>query len=271
LTDYIRTFNRFELKYLLHHRQAWDLIDSIRGFIRADPHVGRDGFYKVVSRYYDSPELVCYWEKIDGEKYRRKVRIRTYGEVPEDAFAEIKQRYNITVQKRRTRGSLQEIEEQLTRMEEGRYPGGGDPVLDEIFYLRRQYRLEPKLIVSYNRAAFFDLHKNDLRITIDRNFRARNLQLSLARHRMKGRWAIHPSLVVVEIKFNDTIPRWLCAALNRFDVQIERVSKYCYGIEALGMHDTPPRWPGHLVSGGLEKRSFPTDPIEQSPQRSTHR
>ena len=38
MTDYIRTFNRYELKYLLHHRQAWDLMDSIRGFVRTDPN-----------------------------------------------------------------------------------------------------------------------------------------------------------------------------------------------------------------------------------------
>lgn len=254
MSDYIRTFNRFELKYLLHHRQAWDFIASIRGFIRADPNAERDGFYKVVSRYYDSPDLMCYWEKLDGEKYRRKVRVRTYGQAPTQAFAEIKQRYNTTVQKRRTRASLQEIEESLGRMDEGRYRGGDDEVLDEIFYLRRRYELEPKLIVSYNRAAFFDLYKKDLRITIDRNFRARNLHLSLAGQRTKGRWAIDPRFVVVEIKFNETIPRWLCKALNRFDVQIERVSKYCYGIEALGMNDTGPRRRPRFLSGRVGAR-----------------
>lgn len=241
MSDYIRTFNRYELKFLLHHRMAWNFIDSIHNFIRRDPFAGRDGFYKVVSRYYDSPDLMCYREKIDGEKYRRKVRVRTYGEIPDLAFAEIKQRYNITVQKRRTRAPLQEIEDQLDRMDAGDYQGGTDPVLDEIFVLRRQFELEPKLIVSYNRAAFFDLLKKDLRITIDRNFRTRKLDLSLVNHRTRGQWAIHPRKVVVEIKFNETIPRWLCTALNRFDLQIDRVSKYCYGVETLGLDNQSPR------------------------------
>ena len=256
MSEYVRTFNRYELKFLLHHRRAWDFLESIGNFVRTDPNAGPDGFYKVVSRYYDSPDLMCYREKIDGEKYRRKIRVRTYGVAPEFAFAEIKQRYNITVQKRRTRATLQEIESQFSQMDSGAYSAGEDPVLDEIYYLRKQFGLEPKIIVSYNRAAYFDLLKKDLRITIDRNFRTRNLQLSLSADRTRGRWAIDPRQVVVEVKFNETIPRWLCTSLNRFDVQIDRVSKYCYGIEALGMENLRPRLRSRISNGAIFAREI---------------
>jgi len=57
-----------------------------------DANAGRDGSYKVASLYYDSPDLRCYWEKLDVEKVRRKLRVRTYGERPEWAFMEIKGR-----------------------------------------------------------------------------------------------------------------------------------------------------------------------------------
>lgn len=247
MSDYVRKFNRFELKYLLHYRQTEEFLASIRGHVRNDPNVGRGGFYKVVSRYYDSADLMCYWEKLDGEKYRRKVRVRTYGENPEEAFAEIKQRYNLTVQKRRCRAPIDIVESELESMQQGTYKSEIDPVFDEIYNLRRRHRLEPKLIVSYNRAAFFDLYKRDLRITVDRNFRCRSLDLSLDRQRMRGRWAIRPTYTVVEVKFNDTMPRWVCTVLNRLDVQIERVSKYCYAVEALGLHEKMPRRFGRLA------------------------
>jgi hypothetical protein len=246
MTKYQRKFNRFELKYLLHYRQTEEFLASIGSHVRNDPNIGRGGYYKVVSRYYDSADLMCYWEKLDGEKYRRKVRVRTYGENPQEAFAEIKQRYNLTVQKRRCRAPLEVVEGEMRKMQQGTFNSRIDPVFNEIYNLRRRLQLEPKLIVSYNRAAFFDLYKSDLRVTVDRNFRCRSLDLRLDRQRMRGRWAIRPTYTVVEVKFNDTIPRWLCTVLNRLDVQIERVSKYCYAVEALGLHEKMPRSYGPL-------------------------
>ena len=63
--------------------------------------------------------------------------------------------------------------------------------------------------------------------------------------------------MVVEVKFNDTIPAWLCTVLNRLDLQIERVSKYCYAVEALGLHSTMPgRW-GPLTEAGFGSRQAP--------------
>ena len=234
--DYVRTFNRYELKYLMHYKQARELFAAIGPHVRADPHRGLEGFYKVVSRYYDSNDLRFFWEKLDGEKYRRKVRVRTYGPRPDKAFVEIKQRTNLSVQKRRCVASLDLVEREMARICSGRYRQGLDPVFDEVFILSRAYALEPKLIVSYQRAAFFDLHKRDLRITLDRNIKCRNISLDLAEHRMAGRYMIPPTWVLLEVKFNEVIPRWLCTTLNRFNLQIDRVSKYCRGVERCGMH-----------------------------------
>ncbi|MCA8942538.1 MAG: polyphosphate polymerase domain-containing protein [Planctomycetes bacterium] len=235
MSSYVRTFNRFELKFLLHHTQAREFVDRISAHVDFDEHAGDNGFYKVVSRYYDSRGLMCYWEKVDGEKYRRKVRIRTYGTHPDDAFVEIKQRYNLTVQKRRVRVPLPVAEDEFAKMDAGDYTSDVDTVFDEVFNLRRRYRLEPKLIVSYNRAAFFDRYKHDLRITLDRNIRCRNLDLDLATKRSVGPWAVPPTHLVLEVKFNEQAPRWICTVLNALDLQVVRLSKYCEGIERMNM------------------------------------
>jgi len=234
-TEYVRTFNRFELKYYLHHRQAHQLLRMIEGHVRRDENTGRDGFYKIVSLYYDSADLEAYWEKMDGEKYRRKVRLRTYGEVARHAFIEIKQRLNLSVQKRRCRLPVQTAQQAMRDICAGRVPEADDPVLEEAFLLARRHALRPTLVVSYNRAAYFDLYKRDLRITLDRNVRCRNLALDVARHRLRGRFAIPPTHQILEVKFNEAIPRWLCNCLNRLDLQVVRISKYCAGIERMGM------------------------------------
>jgi len=235
MSEYVRTFNRFELKYLLHHRVARDFVDAISSHVHTDRNAQGDGFYKVASLYYDSPGLDCYWEKIDGEKFRRKVRMRTYGANPTEAFVEIKQRYDLSVQKRRCRFSIEDAQKTMVDVVNGRYSGGKDPVFDEVFLLTRRGDFEPKLVISYNRMAFFDQYKSDLRITLDRNIRARNLSLDLTRDRLRGVHALPSTMVLLEVKFNEVIPRWLCTVLNSMDAQVQRISKYCAGIEALEM------------------------------------
>ena len=200
-------------------------------------NAGLDGYYKISSLYYDSSDLKCYWEKLDGESFRRKVRVRTYGAHPEEAFLEIKQRLNLTVQKRRCRATLAEVTERMAAICNGRLDSALDPVYDEVFVLARRYRLEPKMIISYQRAAFFDKYKADLRITLDRNIRCRHVGLDLATHRTRGRFAVPPTMVLLEVKFNEVIPAWLCTCLNRLDFQVQRLSKYCAGVEQCGMSD----------------------------------
>ena len=156
MSEYIRTFNRFELKYLLHYRAAREFVEAISPHVRTDANAEGDGFYKVSSLYYDSPALSAYWEKMDGEKFRRKVRVRTYGPSPQDAYIEIKQRYNLSVQKRRCRFPIHEAPNIMKDVISGAYDGGRDRVLDEVFLLAQRGRLEPQVIISYNRMAFFD-------------------------------------------------------------------------------------------------------------------
>jgi len=76
---YERSLNRFELKYIIRWNQAEALKSLLLGYMTPDLHAGNDGAYDISSLYLDSPELLCYWEKIEGLKFRRKLRIRTYG------------------------------------------------------------------------------------------------------------------------------------------------------------------------------------------------
>lgn len=225
-------FDRYELKYVLHHELAREVLATLAPYVRRDPNAEADGFYKVTSLYLDSPDLRCYWEKLDGEKFRRKVRVRRYGARSTRAFVEIKQRLNLGVGKRRTVLPLAEAERTIRDLCAGHYEGG-DRVLDEVFLLARRDRLEPKVVVSYNRAAFFDAARRDLRITLDRNLKCRAHDLALDADPTRGRFILDPRWCVLEVKFDRILPSWLCTALNRHDLQVRRVSKYCLAIDAL--------------------------------------
>ena len=70
-----------------------------------DRHGGASGSYVISNLYYDSPELHMLRSKIVGSNYRRKLRVRVYGDgsdrPPRSAMVEIKQRLSRTTQKRR--------------------------------------------------------------------------------------------------------------------------------------------------------------------------
>ena len=104
--DALRTFNRFELKYVVTKREIARLRPELAAYMERDPYAGSDGRYTLSSLYYDTPARDCFWAKLDGLRFRRKLRIRHYeqpaallDETP--VFVEIKQRVDRVTQKRR--------------------------------------------------------------------------------------------------------------------------------------------------------------------------
>jgi len=107
--------------------------------------------------------------------------------------------------------------------------------LDEVCHLVNRYRLEPKVIISNNRAAFFDLYRRDLRIAFDRDIKCRTLGRELGQAGYGGKFVVPPTMFILEVKLNEVVPRWLCSCLNSLDLKVERVSKYCLGVELIGL------------------------------------
>ncbi len=235
----IRRFNRFELKYVADRRLVEAFRQELPGRLERDPY-GVDGFYPIWSTYYDSPDLRFYWEKIDGEKFRRKLRIRHYG-MPDEltaetpVFVEIKQRVNRVTQKRRVRLPY----EDALRLCAGNAPETADPqdaaVIEEIEMLVRQNMLRPTTVVGYVREAFFGRDEDSgLRVTIDSRIRGRDRDLDL-RWQGENRYIVPPHLSIVEMKVNERVPYWLTELIARHNISLIRVSKYCQSIERFGL------------------------------------
>ena len=94
--------------------------------------------------------------------------------------------------------------------------------------------LEPASITSYFRRALVGTeHDPGLRVTFDTDIRYRSTDLSLE-SRNPGRHMVPPEQVVVEIKANDHIPRWVTGLVGAHNAQVVRISKYCQSIEVAG-------------------------------------
>lgn len=237
MSNDIRKFNRFELKYILSLEEAERLKKDLKYYIVPDKY-GNAGAYTLSSLYYDSPDYKFYWEKIEGIKFRRKVRIRRYvtGEAFDEnskVYVEIKQRIDRVTQKRRVPMSYKEATNLIENYE---YPKNFDEkdkvVLDEIIEMSKVNNLRPSAITTYDRQAFF-WTDNDawLRVTFDTFVSYKKNDLDLT-HSQAEWFMLPPKFCILEVKANERIPLWITELVSSHNIKLIRVSKYCQALES---------------------------------------
>lgn len=233
---------RYELKYLLRREQIEPLLDELLQTLQRDPHSNALGMYPITSLYYDTPDYKAYWDKLDGQRSRRKVRVRVYGDstiTPETmAFLEVKQRINKLMRKRRVALPYHQavdfdcfLEEGLVRAGQGK--SAEQALLHEIYYLYRTLQLRPSCVVTYDRMAFEgDGRAPDLRITIDTNLRGRIHDLDLtSTGSATDQQILGAEYAVLEVKANQNVPRWVAQLTARHHCTFYRISKYTLVLE----------------------------------------
>jgi SPX domain protein involved in polyphosphate accumulation len=236
----IRSFNRYELKYIVHASQIDAIVADVLQQMSPDLHGDSSGSYVISNLYYDSAELHMLHSKLVGTNYRRKLRVRVYGDVDKGpsptAMVEIKQRVSRTTQKRRV---VVPIDEALRICEAQSSWTWNDEVdravADEIRSLVLALELRPACTISYRRRAFVGSRfEPGLRLTIDTDLWGAPPRLDFYTQRpttflMPRDWSI------LEIKVDDRAPNWINELVTRHDCQLRRVSKYCLGMVKL--HD----------------------------------
>jgi SPX domain protein involved in polyphosphate accumulation len=236
----IRSFNRYELKYLVHASQIDGLVADISHQMAPDPHGDASGSYVISSLYYDSSELHMLRSKIVGTNYRRKLRVRVYGGPdagpPRSAMVEIKQRLGRTTQKRRVVVPLGEALQLCEAQDPRAWDDDRDQaVADEIKALVRALALRPACTITYRRRAFMGSRfEPGLRVTFDTDIWGAPPRLDFYAQRptaflMPRDWS------VLEIKVDDRVPSWINELVTRHGCELRRVSKYCLGMVKL--HD----------------------------------
>lgn len=235
----LHSFNRYEIKYFVEELQVPALRAELSARMAIDPYSPHGG-YPVTTLYYDSPDLLFYWEKIEGLRFRRKLRMRLYGnpalcgdDTP--VQIEIKQRVNRVTQKRRI--ELPYLAARLWL--DGRGEVEVDPsqrlFVAEVTTLIGNLDLRPTVTTGYLREAFVGRDADlGLRVTIDHRVHGRDRDFHFASG-AENRFTIPPKLAIVEIKANERVPYWATDLAARMDMSVIRVSKYCQSVEAFGM------------------------------------
>ncbi|MBD0022845.1 VTC domain-containing protein [Gordonia pseudamarae] len=235
----LHAFNRYEIKYFVDELRVPELRSELTARMNSDPYSPIGG-YPVTSLYYDTPDLRFYWEKIEGLKFRRKLRIRLYGD-PADCTEEtpvqieIKQRVNRVTQKRRTAMPYGIARRWLDDREPIDCDPSQRPFVEEVTTLIGNLDLRPTVTTGYLREAFVGRDADlGLRVTIDHKVHGRDRDFYFGAP-AENRFTIPPKLAIVEVKANERVPYWVTDLTARMDMSVIRVSKYCQSVQAFGL------------------------------------
>jgi SPX domain protein involved in polyphosphate accumulation len=234
----IKQFNRYELKYVIDTQQQQQIVRELDDYLEPDRQGKNREGYLITSLYYDTVNYKAYWDKIEGHRFRRKVRIRVYDDdfVTDETpvFVEIKQRVNKTMQKKRMLLSYAAAESLCgTGNLTVDVPADDQPLVNELQYLTGLLKLQPACIVSYRRLAFAGTDIDPgLRITFDTHLKARVQDLDMASlNYTRNNYFVPPQWVVMEVKVNHRVPYWVTQLLGKYGCTLRRVGKYCTALE----------------------------------------
>ncbi|MFX1280426.1 MAG: VTC domain-containing protein [Promethearchaeota archaeon] len=233
-------FNRFEIKYQISLRERDRILNLIEPFMKLDPHVINNYDYEVRSLYFDSNFQHSFLEKINGIAIRKKLRIRYYPDFVDDndkiAFIEIKKKINENVAKSRIPVLLTDSVKILNENSKESvlfYDNASSQdreILKEIWWLNKRFNLKPACIVSYKRRPFLSKLEKTFRITFDTNIMVRNFNFDL-NFGGGSRCIIPRRICIMEVKFNNYIPKWAIKILQNNNCLQYKISKFANGLE----------------------------------------
>jgi hypothetical protein len=230
--------SRFELKYKLDEDTALRVRDFVRCYLEVDENgVGKPDFsYPVHSVYLDSDELKTYWDTINGDKNRFKLRIRFYDNNPANpVFFEIKRRMNNCIMKQRGCVRREAVKSLLA----GHFPGPEHMASDNPKHLHavqnfcrmiENIRGKPKVHVAYLREAYVPIDDNSARLTMDRLVRVEPDLEPRLQTAMSAPVHLWGNTVVLELKFTNRFPRWFGELVRFFNLKQCGAAKYAEGI-----------------------------------------
>ena len=214
-------FKRVEKKYLLSDAEYRMMLFRLaQNGMRPDEY----GLSTISNLYYDTADFLLIRRSLEKPVYKEKLRLRAYGAPDESspAYVEIKKKYKGVVYKRRVTLPLGLAAESLAR---GKLPDTLGQIGRELDYFLRMYQPEKKVLLAYDREAFFLPDDAALRVTFDHGIRYRENRLDLSQG-STGRLLLPDDQHLMELKLSAGMPLWLAHALGELGIRQTSYSKY---------------------------------------------
>ena len=234
-------FSRYEFKYIISKNTSKNIKKEISDLMITDKFTNSNNRYLVRSLYFDNDMFSCFNDKIDGIKIRHKFRIRTYSDKKKNItpiFLEIKGRNNLRTYKRRTKIDVNDLDYFLNKQKtfslKRKYENNKN-IKKFIFDIFKK-KISPKVLVDYNRSAYFNKSGLYFRLTFDSDIKA-----CVSKHifNKNENWKNCISgYEILEVKFDFTIPPWFHRIIQSYELKRISVSKFVLGTEYTNLaHD----------------------------------
>lgn len=232
---------RYERKYLVPYSRLDELRACFSPFVRCDEYASRDGKeisqYTVRSIYFDTLNLECHQEKMEGVELRKKFRIRSYNQYDPkaDAVFEIKRKIENRIKKHRAFTIYEKVAPLMQTGDVDRYINQDSRSIEDarrFFFHIKKRNMRPTVLVVYEREAYHGKFDDGVRVTFDKNIRSSIYpQLSdlFNNHDLKH---LFPRHFILEIKyFTQQMPTWAKSIVQKFRLRNDALSKYAIGYD----------------------------------------
>lgn len=225
----IKSFKRYEKKYIINQEQYEVLIPRLLEYMECDEHCKSSKNYAIYNIYYDTDNNDVIRHSISKPYYKEKLRLRSY-KIPsspnDKVFLELKKKINGIVNKRRVSLTLKEAYDFL---EKNIVPIKDDyidkQVIKEIEYYLSKNKVHSNVYIGYERKAYFCKEDRDFRLTFDSNILTRREKLTLEDGYF-GEDILGDRTYLMEVKILGAIPLWFTKILSDLSIYNTHFSKY---------------------------------------------
>lgn len=214
---------RNELKYLCSEADLQILQSRISPICAHDSHTSADGTYHIRSIYFDDPQNRCFYENENGIDPREKFRIRIYNGSDSKITLECKRKEKTMTHKASC--SLTKEQYYAILNKTALTQTGNAPLLNRFLTVYAHTKMEPKVIVAYDRTPYV-YGPGNVRITFDRNIGS----TTDIDHFFDPHLPLRPILPtgkhILEVKYDEFLPNILYSSMSLGSLQQTAFSKY---------------------------------------------
>ncbi len=215
---------RHELKFILDPFDAAILKKQLALVCELDPHSISDEIsYEIRSLYFDDAQNSALNDKINGERTRKKYRIRIYNMDTGLIKLECKHKDDIWTYKQEQTIDLETCKKLIKKDYMHIEPEGA--LLKQFLLDAKLFGLKPSVIVEYKRLAF-TYPVSEVRITFDEDIRSGLYDTDLLKKNLHTVSAEENDGVEIEVKCNEFIPDHILSILGSVDKSRLAMSKF---------------------------------------------
>lgn len=217
---------RKEEKYGMLTQEALRFTSKVEQIMDKDSF-SEHGSYMVRSLYFDTIDDKDFFDKINEQQLRRKIRLRVYSPHAKTAKLELKQKQG-AYQKKRSLSISKEDAQQLIQGNNSVLLNYQNDFANEVYSIMCMENYHPKTVIEYQRRAFM-AKENQIRLTFDSNICATESNFDIFDENLLLYPVLDPSHVVFEVKYNHFMLTYISELIDSVDRRLVSSSKYCLG------------------------------------------